>query len=181
MDWDKEEQEKYNKALQELKSLKVDSSPFLKTRVMANLETSKSVSNPLKRWIPALLGSVATVAIALVLSFQMGQQTQTEMLVELGKPYMLKADLRPHAQVEASYITLELEGKIEFSSQKFAKIRELRSLKMSWENLAGKQYLPIVIKGVGKGYSVVKLHFYDENHNLIKTQTYDFNFQEGAS
>ena len=166
--------QEYNEAIGALRELKAEPSPFMKTRVMAHVEEERSKSK--KSWFMIFGASLATACLAIVLSWQLFQQAPA---MAVGESYVVKADLTAFENEAVAYVTIELEGEVKFASKKFAQVEELRSLTLSWDRLIGKEYLPLVIKGVQAGNSKVKLHFYDENDNIIKTKDYDLRFEKG--
>lgn len=178
--WDDDQKKKYAEALGALKSIEVEPSPYMKTRILANVKEQQKQTAKSFNWIYALMGSAVTAALTVVISFQFLMQPEGT-IVELGKPYMVKADIRMMEELHPSYVKVELVGNVQFSSERFKQIQQMRELTLSWEKMAGKQYLPVVVKGVEQGESHVRIHFYDSNNNIIKTQDYHFDFKKGSS
>ena len=168
--------EQYDELMGSLKSIQVEPSPYLKTRILANHKQLNEKKSGLPQWVGILIGSMVTACLAFLISWQMFEKPAGQ-LVATGQPYLVKADIRKMNELKPAYVRVELIGAVEFSSAKHKHIREMRSLKMSWEKLAGKQYLPVVVKGLEDGESHVKIQFYDENNNLIESKDYQFNFQ----
>lgn len=174
----------YLNALSALKNLDVEPSPYMKTRVLARAREAKEKSRMRFRWFYVFAGSCASAFVAAIVSFQMmkgGEVHAPENFMALNEPYMIKADLREMQGKDLAYVRVELDGQVVFASKRFANVSEMRSLTLSWENLLGKQYLPVVVKGTESGNSHVRVHFYDKENNLIKTQDFSLDFNKGTS
>lgn len=172
----------FQDSIQALREINPEPSPFLSTRVLAHHnEALQKKKSPLKLWIQILVPTIATTAIIVAISMSLFRTNSPEAF-SLNQAYIVKADLREFSESsEIAHVTIELEGEVAFTSKKHNKISKMRSLHLSWEQLAGKQYLPVVVKGLQPGTSNVKIYFYDKNSNIIKTQTFDFRFQQGNS
>ena len=179
-EWNDKDKKQYEEAIKALQGIHAEPSPYMKTRILANVREAEAQKQKAFPWLQLVFGSLAAAALAVVITFQVMPTSQGEV-VALGKPYLVKADLRLLEEADLSYVKVELVGSVQFSSDKFEHIKEMRSLTLSWDKLVGKQYLPVVVKGVEKGESHVKIHFYNDAGEVVKTQDYQLDFTREAS
>ena len=167
-------------ALQSLKSLSVEPSPFLKTRVLAHArEQRQSKISFFKKYF--LIPSI-TAALAILVSISYLQKKDSAVpTYAMGKDYVIRMDIRPFKDEPIAYAEIVLDDEnVQFSSIKFSEISAQKKMTVSWENLVEKQFLPIVIKGLKAGSSKVVVNFYDANNNLVKTQDVNLKFKAGT-
>lgn len=165
-------------ALQSLKSLSMEPSPFLKTRVLAQMRERKQEKvGFFKKYF--MHAGLAT-AFLFVITFSFLQNKTVMPTYTTGQDYVIRMDIRPYKDSKIAYAEVVLgDGKVEFSSSKFSEISAQKKLTVSWENLVEKQFLPIVIKGMRAGQSKVVVNFYDSENNLVKSQDVNLNFKGG--
>ncbi len=170
----------YEKMISSLKGIDVEPSSYMKTRVLARArEINEQKQAKRFSWKSLIFVAAATAFVVLMVSRFVFIEQQ-EPGLEVGKPYVVKADLRSMNDLgNVAYVQVELDGEIQFSSKKFSRIREMRSLKLSWEKLVGKQYLPVIVEGTSSGNSVVRVKFFGKDNKVIKTEEYDFSFDRG--
>lgn len=169
-------------ALQSLMSFNVEPSPFLKTRILAHAREQKSLQIPFykKMFWPA------AVALSLLLAFKFmllpkGTIQSIEVAsYSVGQPYVIRMDIRPYQEAHIAYAEIVIDDeKIQFSSSQFESIGQQRKLVVAWENLVGKQFLPIVIKGLKNGNSEVIVNFYSSDNKLVNSQNVNLKFKGG--
>ena len=169
-------------ALQSLKSLSMEPSPFLKTRVLAQMRERKqsqvgTVHGYIKKYF--MHAGLAT-AFIFVVTFSFLQNKTVIPTYETGQAYVIRMDIRPYKDSKIAYAEVVLgDERVQFSSSKFAEISAQKKLTVSWDNLVEKQFLPIVIKGMSAGQSKVVVNFYDSENNLVKSQDVNLNFKGG--
>lgn len=168
------------KALQSLKTLSVEPSPFLKTRILAHVrEQKQSKVSFFKKYflVPAL---TAAVAIVMTIGYLKSKDSGVPAYA-MGQDYVIRMDIRPYKESAIAYAEIVLgDEKIQFSSSKFTEISVQKKMTISWENLVEKQFLPIVIKGLKEGSSKVVVNFYDASNNLVKSQDVHLKFKAGT-
>lgn len=175
------ENQDYQQKVSALKNLDVQPSPYMKTRLMAQFEDMKKQKQVLwwQRWFFVAPLTASFVLIISFVSIQMLSPQQS--VLNLNQPYIVKADLRSFSEIPPAFVQVELEEGLEFSSKKFSKINEMRTIYLSWEQLAGKQYLPVVVRGIQKGTPKVLIKFFDQKNQLIKTESFQLHITSEAS
>ncbi|MGE4130430.1 MAG: hypothetical protein AB7F86_02265 [Bdellovibrionales bacterium] len=168
-----------SKALKSLQEARLSPSPFLAARITAKALAAEPKLGATFGWRAFWAGALASVLLVATSFWVLNRKSQVvEYAVE--QPYMLKVDLRSLDPQQISYVVIELQGQpIRFASEKFSEVAEMKSLTLKWENLVGKQYLPLVVKGTSAGDSKVVVHFYDENSGLIMSKDIKLKFSSG--
>lgn len=160
-------------ALSILRSSRPEPSTYMKTRVMARLREEGTPKG--RAWLWPSVSLILGLALVLVLVLPRSQWAPEALSVQ--KPYMVKVDLRPMDNSDLAYAVIELEGDgIQFSSNKFNEVEKLKSLRIEWQVLIGKQYLPIVIEGIKAGPASVVVRFYDNEQRLVEKKNVQLSF-----
>lgn len=173
--------------LKSLRSVKLQASPYLASRVLANLELPRedrrsqaSLFSFLRSRFAAMTVGLAVVA---VLAYQWGShpKVQNEAQYKVGSPYMVKVDIRELKDTDIAYAEVVLDGQnIQFSSKAFADVNETKKLMISWDQLLTKQYLPVVVKGNKEGEAKVTVYFYDRNNKIVQEKQMALSFKDKA-
>lgn len=158
------------------KDFKPEVNPFLKTRILAEVEgkNEKSLKNILlKPWMMFLQGGV--VAILLVLSVNQIQKDQVEAFV--GQAYAINIELEKINDRSVAFIKVNLPSDVIFYSKtRNGSLSRKRSLLLPMETIAAFEKLPIVIKSKGVGSKKIKLTLLDQQKNKIKEKQIKMKF-----
>lgn len=178
-------------ALSALKSLRNEASPYLKNRVLRNIDAQSQEKQ--KSWFAdffqqfKLAPSLAVAAFTLVLSFllfnsnKIFQQPNQQPAFNLGQAYVIRMDIRPLPNENIAYAEITLpDENVQFASLKFDDIKSQKKLVVSWEGMLKKQYMPIVVQGTKAGASKVIVNFYDSDRNLVTSKEVSLYFKGGA-
>ena len=167
----------FTAALEHVKNTEIEPSSFLKTRILANIKAGsvKKSRNYLFVFSPKLIFS--SLLLLFIFSMIFFQKVENSIF-PVSKPYMVKIDIRSLKDADVDSVKVELAGVISFSSKKFTEIKNLKELTLSWENLVGKQYIPIVIEGEKSGKGSLKVYFYNSQNKLITNKLLSFKFKE---
>jgi len=172
-------------ALRSLGDVGVQPSPYMKTRVLAKVRAEKSKRPSYLKWLwPSISGALAFALLVVLVRPDFDQQNPAMQVAkyEIGQPYMLKVDLRTYEDQEIAQARIRLNDVVAFSSKRHSHIKQLKSLTLQWEQLAGKQYLPIVIEGLQSGDGQVLVEFLNDQGQVVDSTTMDLKFQvTGAS
>lgn len=182
---DQSNDHKSDAKIQLLKNLPLHTSPTLKHRIISNLESSKEDKSRFNQWFHTLFSNPklsATYAFLFLimcgLHFYHPQNLLSNDTFQLNQNVLIRVDIRSIQQSPISYaeVALENEG-IAFTSSLNEDITKERKLILSWESLLHKQYLPVIVKGLKEGNHIVKIHFYDQNKNLIMSKSVNVTFK----
>lgn len=173
--------------LQSLRSVKLQASPYLASRVLTNLELPRESGRNQTSLVSFLRSRFAAMAVGLavaaVLVYQWGAhpKIQAEAQYKVGSPYMVKVDIRELKEADIAYAEVVLDGQnIQFSSKAFADVNETKKLMISWDQLLTKQYLPVVVKGNKEGEAKVTVYFYDKNNKIVQEKQMALSFKDKA-
>jgi hypothetical protein len=174
-------------ALARLKSVELEPSPFLSTRIQANLRATSQPAPPQwswKSWKTTLSLSVAfSVALVLLVALVQGPKLLQSNVnsYALGKPYLIRVDVRELDPDEVAYAEIEIKGEsAQFKSKAFEQLAEVKKITVNGEIFKNKQYLPIVVEGIKKGKSEVSVNFFDKNKKLLSSRVVDLSFAGGS-
>jgi len=165
-------------ALREVKSIGLASSPYLKTRVLAELRDRKqdSILSKIKLWKRIALVSTS-LCLGLTL-FSFYKQTPNEQMLQasINIPYMVKLSINEfQGKFESAEISVP-DG-VTFYSKSYPAIQKQRILELEWENSLGRSHLIFVVKGMELGEKKVKVKFYDSQGALISEKTLKIDFR----
>jgi hypothetical protein len=169
-------------ALSSLKSVSAEPSLYFKTRILAQArEQQKAKSNLFKKFFASVALAACLVLAVTTFIFKNKSLSGAEIaFYKTGQPYVIRVDIRPYKESKIAYAEVVLDDdNVQFSSSRFENISQQKKLVVSWENVVEKQFLPIVIKGLQTGASVVKVNFYDSENKLINSQNVNLNFKGG--
>lgn len=181
-------------AIDSLKSLKAEPSPYLTQRILNNLELKnqaqqkqsafsvKDFFTQFKFW-PSISVALATLFICFfgLKAFNKNNEFPSQVYA-LGQDYVIRMDVRPLPNNEIAYAEISLSDEnIQFSSKKYSELKMQKKLVVNWESMVEKQYLPIVVQGTKAGSSKVIVNFYDSEHKLVTTQEISLYFKKGGA
>ena len=180
-------------ALSALKSLSSEASPYLKNRVLRNIDIQKQESFSARVWLtqffaqfklaPSLAVAVLTLAFSFLIfnSNNFFQQQAAKSVFNIGQAYVIRVDVRPLPNEDIAYAEISLaDENIQFASLKFDDIKTQKKLIVNWEGMLEKQYMPIVVQGTKAGSSKVIVNFYDSDRNLVTSKEVSLYFKDGA-
>ena len=172
-------QSEIHPALKSLRALDLDASPFLATRVKANLKSSRHEVPLFKKFWLTRLATSMVVAAMILLNTHLN--SESKKLYSLGQPYMIRMDIRAIPQSEIAYAEISLDGDTaEFSSKKFTEVRQKKVLTVSADTLKDKQYLPVIVRGVKAGETKVTVSFYNSNDEVVTSKSMTLAFADGS-
>ncbi|MBC7467243.1 MAG: hypothetical protein H7256_14730 [Bdellovibrio sp.] len=181
---DDQNQNETPSGLKALRSVPLQPSAFLATRVQRNFESSATRPKlDQKKNKASFLVGTGLMALALVvvgfwqLNAFIPPTKSNEPVFALGKPYLIRMDIREISHAEIAYAEISLGGdNIQFSSEKFKHIQRDKTIRIAAKSFSQKQYLPVVVEGVENGKAQVTVRFYNDRHELVTTRQMDLNF-----
>ena len=110
-------------ALKSLRTLSIEPSPFLKTRVLAHAREQRQAKvGFLKKYF--LQAGLATCFL-FVIAVSFFKNTDSVPSYAVGQDYVIRMDIRPYKDAGVSYAEVVLgDEKVQFSSSKFSEISE---------------------------------------------------------
>jgi hypothetical protein len=181
-------------ALASLKSLSSEASPYLKNRVLRNIESQAQEKKSSSTWFNGffqqfkLAPSLAVACLTLAFSFLLfnsnkifQEQTPQQPAFNVGQAYVIRVDIRPLPNENIAYAEITLpDENVQFASLKFDDIKTQKKLVVNWEGMLEKQYMPIVVQATKSGSSKVIVNFYDSDRNLVTSKEVSLYFKGGA-
>lgn len=166
--------------LKQAKDLKTGPSPFLATRVLAELK-ERRLNRRLRFWkIFGVVSPAMSLALLLLVWAQLDSQV-TMYDAKVGSPYVVRiemAELDPRKIAQAEII---LPEGVHFFSEKYPEIREKRQLSLQWNGQFEQAHFPFVITGKRDGTKKVKVRFYGEDRKLIMEKDLNIRFRQAQN
>ena len=174
-----------HQGLKALRSLRMEPSPFLVPRVIAELGARENEAKKSPRFsgLFTIFTSVAatTAVLSLILLFGGYLKPISEHPFTVGQVYMIRVDLRSIDLKDVAFAEINLDGdNVEFSSRDFQDVMHDKKLTLNIDSLSGKSYLPVVIRGTHAGNAGMAVSFIDKNHRLVSAKTIALNFKGEA-
>lgn len=159
------------------KEFKADVNPFLKTRIIAEVESENEKQGLkevlLRPWLMFLQGGLLTLLI--LLSVNQFQKGHVEAIV--GQAYAINIELEKINDQSVAYIRVNLPENVQFYSKtRNGSLSRKRSLTLPMETLAAFEKLPIVVKAKGEGIKNIKLTLLNESKDIIKEKKIKMKF-----
>jgi hypothetical protein len=169
------EQENRIKALfEQARGLTYEPSPYLETRVLAELRERKHRHSSLLFWKQvALAASTACLALFIYVTFFTGNGAYN---AQVNQAVAVRIELVKTLSSEIALAQIDLPEGVRFYSRRHPELQDQRQLTVAWESLKGKSHLPFVVKADTAGIRTVRVSFYDRNHVVVTTKTLKINF-----
>lgn len=174
-----EETQKLNSIFGSLRESKIEPSPFLKTRVLARANEGKSLQNSLFFWKAISVGSLFSLAAALILTFNLYKKTQVDGIA--NQAYVIHIDFNDADKTSVARAQIELPNDVHFVS-KSGKMRDQRSLTLPVAvKTLGKGKLPFVVSADVAGDKEIKVRLLDQNDKVVREQVMKLKFAKADS
>lgn len=152
-------------------------SPYLKTRVLAELRAGAQRPQTIwswlgTRWAAGAAFSVAAVALGTFsfLTRDAGYQAVAD------QPVAVRVDMKEFKSKGISHARVELSKNIHFYSQKFPEVRAKESLELSWKDGLLPSTLPIVVESNEKGTRTVRVKFFNDENRVVAERVLKIRF-----
>jgi len=159
-------------------------SPYLKTRVLANLRVrnqhKKRVS--LWRWVALSASSLALVGfISVAWLSRKATISENTFQAQTETPFAVRVEVAALSDQAIEFIEVELPEGVYFHSKKHPAIREQRTLVVHWSpERSQKRFFPFVISSEKTGVSVVKVKFMGADQKPISHKMVKIDFRGQA-
>jgi hypothetical protein len=162
-----------------LKSNPPGPSPYLKTRVLAELREKKERKKSLFVWKVSALFS--TGLCALLLFVFMGTPAGKPTLVaEIGSPQAIRLDLESGGEWAIAEVEIILPNGVKFYSKAFPEMGDHKSFRLAFQGNQKTKTLPLVIQALEKGKRTLLIKMYDQSGELKKIEELNIDFGEGS-
>ncbi|MCM2321998.1 MAG: hypothetical protein NDJ90_01920 [Oligoflexia bacterium] len=172
-------EDEVRKLLSPLRDGVPEPSPFLKTRVLAELREQRrqrSVRSVWALWKPAL-GFSAAAALMLVL--WTGREARGPVFpATAGQPVAVKVDMKEWGGQKVASAKVELPRGVRFYSRSFPAIEQKSTLDLAWKEDGAPGALPIVVKADENGLKTVRVKFFDEGKKLVGERLLKIRFEQ---
>jgi hypothetical protein len=160
-----------------LRETKIEPSPFLKTRVLARANEGQGLQKNLLFWKVLSLGSLTSLALALVVTFNMYKKTQKSQADGIAEQaYVIHINFNDADKTSVARAQIELPSDVHFVS-KNQDMRGQRSLTLPVAvKTLGKGKLPFVVSADFPGEKEIKVRLLDENDQVVREQIMKLKF-----
>lgn len=149
------------------------SSPYLATRVLAQVASKNRESKRLLFW-KVLSGFSLSVSLGLALFIS--QRPASNGIANVAQAYVIHVDFNQDDSLRVAQAEVELPEGVHFSSNR-PEVRALRSMKIPFKvNAEGKYKLPFVVASDLTGTQVLKVRLFDLENNLVKSKEMKIKF-----
>jgi hypothetical protein len=159
----------------EARQMDLHPSPYMKTRILAELRDRKSRKQSVNLWKRVAAGCFA-MALGLLIWTSTMKSTAFEAVV--NQPYVVRVEM---AELQTELIAgaeIELPDGVYFYSEAYPELKEKRNLDLAWNGNLNKPVLPFVINGEHKGIKEVKVKFFDRERKVIAERALKIAFSD---
>jgi hypothetical protein len=147
---------------------------FLKTRVLAELDSRKrnrgfQVFGIRLPWLLAPMAGAAAVAFVLF-------ATSSQFQASTNSPVAVRVDLAGVKELAATTAIIEVPEGVTFYSKNRPEIQEQQSLQLALQ-LDTLSQLPIVIRATDTGFKKVRIKFLNEANHVVMEKTVTIRFE----
>jgi hypothetical protein len=164
-----------DQAFSEVRRIGMEPSPYLRTRVLAELRERNSRHKAVYLWKRVAAGCFG-LAMAAVIWTSLSRTPAFEAVVH--QPYVVRVEM---AELQTEVIAgaeISLPDGVYFYSEAFPDLKEKRVLDLAWNASLKKPVLPFVINGDHKGLKEVKVKFFDKERKVVAERTLRIEFMD---
>jgi hypothetical protein len=173
-----ESQRIVDSAFNEARRIGMEPSPYLRTRILAELRERNSRKSTINLWRWVASGCF-TMAMGLLIWTSVMKHPAFEAAVH--QPYVVRVEM---AELQTELIAgaeISLPDGVYFYSEAIPDLKEKRVLDLAWNARLNKPVLPFVIKGEGKGFRQVKVKFFNSAREVVAERTLTIEFKDKTS
>lgn len=162
------EQELVRKFFRQAEARLPEPSPFLPSRVMAELRGRQHGQRRLRFW-QVFATSALFVVFGVVATRFLSPDSGFSALT--GKPFVVRVDLEEIKQRQLEYASIELPAGVHFVSKEHPEIRSQNRIEIDLVGEMDLTNLPFVIESDSAGEKTIRIRFYGHNqHDLALAQ-----------
>ncbi len=171
---DQELEKKSKEIFETFKRSSLGASPYLKTRVLAELDAKKR-HQTVVFWKRTAIASTASLFLLIVaLLFMFNREPSEGFNAFTGQPLLVKVSISDIKDYNVAYAEVELPEKVTFYSKTNLDVMGARSLTLF--NEPSDKDLPFVIRSEEKGVKEVKVTLYDDSDQVILEKKINIKF-----
>lgn len=174
------EEQRLNLVFSRLKEVHLEAPLYLKTRVLAHLETDAKQIKSLFFWKVLSLSSLASLALVIFFGISLLKKNNSAD-VFAKQAYVIHVDFNQMDQQQVAEAEIELPEDVRFVSSNKDVQRERRlKLPVSVKNL-GRGKLPFVVTSDFSGEKAIKVRLLNEKDELVREQILRVKFAKEGS
>jgi hypothetical protein len=155
-------------------------SPYLKTRILAELR-SRGQDRRLRIWKFVALGSGAFSALIVASLFLVSKHsTEGSYVAQVNERVLIRVEVERFQGQGVKFAEVELPAGVNFYSEKYPELKDLRSVTLAWNENMNVSRLPVVIQATETGSKKIRIRFLGGEHELLKEQQVTIKFAKGA-
>jgi hypothetical protein len=161
-------------AFAQARQMDLQPSPYMKTRILAELRDRKSRTSRVSLWKRVAASATAMMAIALI---WMSTSKSTAFEAVVNQPYVVKVEM---AELQTELIAgaeIALPDGVTFFSENYPELKEKRNLELAWNGNLKQSVLPFVINGGRKGLKEVKVRFFGADRKVVAERVLKIDFK----
>jgi hypothetical protein len=156
------------------RELAPEPSPYLKTRVLAQLRERRQAGR-LKIWKTlAFLSPVASMLV--VAGFWFAGLQGAAYSAHVGDRVLVRVEVEQLQNQGVRFAEVELPAGVYFYSERYPELKEKRSVVLAWNDQMDVSNLPVVIQGQATGSKQIKIRFQDSEHRTVKERQVTIRF-----
>ena len=174
-----QEEKQLSSIFAQVRAIDLEVSPYLKTRVLANLRQSPEQTGRLFFWKSLALASLFSVLFLAFVSLNLYQKSRTDGVTQ--QAYVIHIDFDQADKDVVATAEIELPEDVHFVSSK-KEVREERKLSLPVDvKMAGRGKLPFVVTSDFSGEKEIKVRLLNENDQLVREQVLKLKFAKQGS
>ena len=174
-DYENKNEEIIKSIFQEAEKLPLDSDPFMKTRILAELRIAKERERSLI-WKSLAFTSPVIVAAVLLLVFFFWSSS---FKAGINQNILVKIEIK-EIKSQIAFAQIELPEGVSFYSKSYPEISRDRTLLLAIDDSFVTGHIPIVIKSSEAGSKKLKINFLDANKRSIEERFIKINFRDAT-
>lgn len=163
-------------ALQSARQMDLQPSPYMRTRILAELRDRKSRKQAVSLWKRVAAGCFTMAVGALIWTSMFTGKASFEAVV--NQPYVVRVEMTELKTELIAGAEISLPDGVYFYSESYPELKEKRSLDLAWNGSLERPVLPFVIHGEHKGRKEVKVKFFDRERNIVAERALRIEFLE---
>ena len=179
-DLDTQTEQSVKRILAEARRAAPEPSPYLKTRVLAELR-SRNQERKLRVWKFLALGSGAFSALIVASLFLVSKSAKDGSYVaQVNERVLIRVEVEKLQGQGVKFAEVELPKGVQFYSERYPELKDLRSVTLAWNESMDLSRLPVVIQATEAGSKKIRIRFLGSDHALLKEQQVTIKFAKGA-
>jgi len=161
-------------AFSQARQMDLQPSPYMKTRILAELRERNSRKSAATLWKRVAAGCF-TFGLGALIWISTMKSTAFEAVV--NQPYVVRVEM---AELQTELIAgaeIALPDGVTFFSENYPELKEKRTLELAWNGQLKTPVLPFVINGGHKGVKEVKVRFFGSDKKVIAEKILKIDFR----